>query len=161
MTQYVYLLHKSDFVEPHQPIYKIGKTKQPNFDRFKSYPNGSVMLFQSSCRDCDELERKIRILFKHRYKWRKECGYEYFEGDQFSMIRDLCGIVQNEGVIQVEGLFNCIPCGLSTYNRTDFAKHRRTQNHVRRTQNPEEYAFRCSNCANTYRSKQSLRWSEV
>ena len=240
MAQYVYLLQTSRFVVAQEPIYKIGRTEQSNFRRFGNYENGFVMLFQSSCRDCKKLEKQIRILFKSRYVWRSDCGYEYFEGDQFSMIRDLCDIVRNEGVAQDEGVeepmqdendeydtsndistvqeddteseeeevsagsnaneddddtvndgeevlagsnatedqgdnengvvvlfagvqrpFNCIPCGLSTFNRSNFAKHRRTQSHIRRTQNPGEYAFRCTICANTYRSRQSLWNHEV
>ena len=62
------------------------------------------MLFQSSCRDCDELERQIIMLFTSKYVQRLDYGHEYFEGDQLSMIRDLCDIVRNEGVIQEEGV---------------------------------------------------------
>ena len=63
MAQYVYLFHTREFFNTNQPIYKIGKTVQPNFTRFTNYPRGSVMFFQSSCRNCHELERKIIKLF--------------------------------------------------------------------------------------------------
>jgi hypothetical protein len=67
------------------------------FTRFAKYPRGSVMLFQSSCRNCHELERKIIKLFTSKYILRSYFGREYFEGDQRSMIGDLCDIVKNEG----------------------------------------------------------------
>ena len=104
MSQYVYLFHTREFFNSNKPIYKIGKTTKPNFTRFSNYPKGSVMLFQSSCRNCDELERQIIILFTTNYVWRFDLGQELFEGDQLSMIRDLCDIVRNEKVIQDEGV---------------------------------------------------------
>ena len=55
MTQYVYLFHTREFFNSNQPIYKIGKTTKPNFTRFSNYPKGSVMLFQSACLNCHEL----------------------------------------------------------------------------------------------------------
>ena len=183
MAQYVYLFHTKEFFNSHQPIYKIGKTKQPNFNRFKNYPRGSVMLFQSSCHDCDKLEKQIIILFTSRYV--RRLGLEYFEGDQSSMIRDMCDIVQNEGVTQdafvsdarengddaandevevpavPQRLFNCIPCGLSTNNRSNFDRHQLTRKHIDRMQNPDDYVFECIICFKTYDTNRSLRKHNV
>ena len=100
MTQYVYLFHTREFFNSNQPIYKIGKTTKPNFTRFSNYPKGSVMLFQSSCRNCHELEMIIITLFTSKYVRKIDFGREYFEGDQSSMIGDLCDIVKNEGILQ-------------------------------------------------------------
>jgi hypothetical protein len=83
-------------VNSNQPIYKIGKTTKSNFIRFNQYPNGSVLLFQSSCYDCNELERKIINLFTMRYKICSLIGREYFEGDSRKMIMDLCGLINEE-----------------------------------------------------------------
>jgi rubrerythrin len=58
------------------------------------------MLFQSSCRNCHELEKEIIKLFTSKYIQKTYFGREYFEGDQHSMIGDLCDIVKNEGIIQ-------------------------------------------------------------
>jgi hypothetical protein len=58
------------------------------------------MLFQSSCRNCHELEKEIIKLFTSKYVQKTYFGREYFEGDQRSMIGDLCDIVKNEGIIQ-------------------------------------------------------------
>ena len=100
MTQYVYLFHTREFFNSNKPIYKIGKTTKPNFTRFSNYPKGSVMLFQSSCRNCHELEMIIITLFTSKYVRKIDFGREYFEGDQSSMIGDLCDIVKNEGILQ-------------------------------------------------------------
>ena len=184
MVEYIYLLHTSKFVVSNQPIYKIGKTTQPNFNRFKGYDKGYVMLFQSSCRDCDELENQIKFLFKSRYVRRIDCGHEYFEGDQFSMIRDLCDIVQNEEVVNpsitecitqnalvlnankndtknggetsVQEIQRCIPCGLSTNNKYNYEKHLETTTHIDRKKNPKEYKFKCKDCLKTFRNKTSV-----
>ena len=182
MEEYIYLLHTSRFVVSNQPIYKIGKTTQPNFNRFRGYDKGFVMLFQSSCRDCDELENQIIILFKKRYKLR--FGREFFEGDKISMIRDLCDIVRNEklkiplitecitqnalvlkknkndtkngGKTSVHEILRCIPCGLSTNNEYYYGKHLKTPTHIDRMENPKDYDFKCENCLKTFTSQQSV-----
>ena len=100
MSQYVYLFHTRELFNSNQPIYKIGKTTKPNFTRFSNYPKGSVMLFQSACLNCHELEKEIIKLFTSKYVRKTYFGREYFEGNQRSMIGDLCDIVKNEGVIQ-------------------------------------------------------------
>lgn len=224
MAQYVYLLHTREFRNSHQPIYKIGRTKQSNFRRFGNYERGFVMLFQSSCRDCALLEKEIIRLFTIKYVRRLEYGREYFEGDQLSMMGDLCDIVRNEGVIQDEGveepvqgdngsndtnnnisttqdthvsnavveeiteyitqntfvlntsededdivnegeevlvgvqrMLNCIPCGLSTDIRFNYAKNLKTKKHVSRMQNPEMDAFECMICFRTFDTNKKLR----
>ena len=100
MSQYVYLFHTRELFNSNQPIYKIGKTTKPNFTRFSNYPKGSVMLFQSACLNCHELEKEIIKLFTSKYVRKTYFGREYFEGNQRSMIGDLCDIVKNEGITQ-------------------------------------------------------------
>jgi T5orf172 domain len=102
MTQYVYLFQTREFFNAKQPIYKIGKTKQPNFTRFSEYPRGSVMLFQSSCYNCHKLEQKIIKLFTTKYELKRSIGTEYFEGDYRKMIRDICDIVCSEEIVDEE-----------------------------------------------------------
>jgi uncharacterized membrane-anchored protein YjiN (DUF445 family) len=99
MTQYVYLSHTREFFNAKQPIYKIGKTTKQNFTRFSEYARGSVMLFQSSCSNCHELERKIITLFTSKYELKRSIGTEYFEGDYRKMIRDMCDIVSSEEIV--------------------------------------------------------------
>lgn len=96
MTQYIYLLQTREFVNSKEPIYKIGKTTKLNFTRFNQYPQGSVLLFQSSCFDCNKLEREIIQLFKSKYKVRRSIGRESFEGNSHEMIKDFCDFIKNE-----------------------------------------------------------------
>jgi hypothetical protein len=62
------------------PIYKIGKTEQENIRRFSQYPKGSLLLIQTKVQDCNIAEKELISIFKNKFKWRKEYGYEYFEG---------------------------------------------------------------------------------
>jgi len=94
-TQYVYLLQIREFVNSSTPVYKIGRTKQNNLDRFNSYPKGSILLYQRYCKDCLGCEYEIIALFDKKYKKRKEYGNEYFEGDCDEMIDDIHSIVKN------------------------------------------------------------------
>ena len=96
MTQYIYLLQTREFVNSKEPIYKIGKTTKLNFTRFNQYPQGSVLLFQSSCFDCNKLEKEIIQLFKSKYKVRRSIGRESFEGNSHEMIKDFCDFINNE-----------------------------------------------------------------
>ena len=95
-TQYVYLLQTREFFNSKQPVYKIGRTKKHNLTRFSQYTLGSVLLFQSSCRDCYKLEREIITLFKQKYIHKHLIGRESFEGDVDEMVRDLCDIIKYE-----------------------------------------------------------------
>jgi transposase-like protein len=47
-----------------------------------------------SCRDCHVLEKKIIALFKINYEL--HCGMEYFKGDRFEMIKDICRLILEE-----------------------------------------------------------------
>lgn len=98
MTQYIYLLQTREFVNSKEPIYKIGKTTKLNFTRFKQYPQGSVLLFQSSCFDCNKLEKQIIQLFKSKYKIRTSIGRESFQGNCHEMIKDFCDFIKNERI---------------------------------------------------------------
>jgi hypothetical protein len=115
---YVYLLQEREFINSN--IIKIGKTKQENLKRFKSYPKGSILLVQKICSDCDVLERDIIDNFKNNFNHRKDIGNEYFEGS-ISLIINLfeflinkqgynsCYFTNNENIINSFEVFinNC------------------------------------------------------
>lgn len=94
--EYIYLLQEREFVKTNEPIFKIGKTKQENNKRFLQYPKGSILLSQSSCNDCDALEKKFIKLFKQKYIHRKDIGNEYFEGDYKLMKKDIHKNIEEE-----------------------------------------------------------------
>jgi phage anti-repressor protein len=99
MAEYIYLLQTREFINSKQNIYKIGKTTQPNLTRFNSYPNGSKLLIQMVCNDCDMAEKEILRLFRKKYTERKEFGNEYFEGDYSNMIDDIYQKLRNITII--------------------------------------------------------------
>ena len=80
MAQYIYLLHEREFIKTNENIYKIGKTKQENLKRICNYPNGTKLLLQIICNDCDNLEKLIINIFKEKFILQKEIGNEYFKG---------------------------------------------------------------------------------
>ncbi len=94
-TQYIYLLLEREFIKTNELIYKIGKTKQKNTDRFKSYPKGSVLLNLSICDNCDAIEKELEKIFKIKYKQRKDIGTEYFEGNYKDMIDTINRYLKN------------------------------------------------------------------
>jgi hypothetical protein len=67
MTEYIYLLQESELIRLNEPIYKIGKTKQENLKRIQNYPNGTRLLLQIICNDCDNSEKELIQLFKNKY----------------------------------------------------------------------------------------------
>jgi hypothetical protein len=93
--QYVYLLQEREFIKTKEPVYKIGKTKQPNATRFLQYPKESSLIFQSSCIDCDTCERQIIAFFKNKYIHRTDIGNEYYEGNCDNMLIDISEINLN------------------------------------------------------------------
>ena len=93
---YIYLLIEREFLKTNEKIYKIGKTRQLNFKRFKQYPKGSMLLYQTWCDNCDTKERELLTHFRSKYKHRKDVGAEYFEGDYNNMIKDISGIIHGK-----------------------------------------------------------------
>lgn len=97
-VKYIYMVKTREFVRTAENIFKIGKTEQQNFERFKAYPKGSILLFQSICDNCHECEKIIIKKFKEEFIHRIEFGNEYFEGDCNKMISILCDIVSHKNV---------------------------------------------------------------
>jgi len=88
-TDYIYLLQEREFITSKQNIYKIGKTKQNNLNRFSQYPKGSILLFQIICNDCNITEKILIKLFDSKYIKRTDIGNEYFQGNFKNMISDI------------------------------------------------------------------------
>lgn len=83
---FIYILLEREFLDKREPIYKIGKTRQPNFKRFNSYPKGSVLELFTHCKDCDIVETVLINRFKTLFEPMKNIGNEYFKGDLTDMI---------------------------------------------------------------------------
>lgn len=101
-VKYIYMLKTRESVRMNENIFKIGKTEQQNFERFKAYPKGSILLFQSICKNCHECEKIIIKKFKEEFIHRIDFGNEYFEGDCNKMISMLCDIVSCKNMDTLE-----------------------------------------------------------
>jgi hypothetical protein len=88
-VEYIYLLQNRTSIQTNKSIYKIGRTSQPNFERFKGYDKGYKILLHIICDNCIEIETNLIQLFKIKYKHREDYGNEYFEGDYKEMIKDI------------------------------------------------------------------------
>ena len=95
MNQYIYLLQEREFIKTNEIIYKVGKTKQENLKRLHNYPNGSKLIFQSVCNNCDICEKNILKEFREQFILKKDIGNEYFEGDYIKMLEIIYKICFN------------------------------------------------------------------
>jgi len=96
--EYIYLIKLREFIKTNENIYKIGRTSQNNMQRFYQYPKNSVILFQMSCKNSKEIEKKIIYIFKEKYILKKEIGTEYFEGNYINMIEDIYNILKENNL---------------------------------------------------------------
>jgi hypothetical protein len=62
MTGYIYLLQEREFIKTKENIYKLGKTKQENLKRIQNYPNGTKLIIQLECENCDINEKNLIII---------------------------------------------------------------------------------------------------
>ena len=162
--QYVYLLQEREFVNNGEPVYKIGKTKQANLQRFNSYPKGSVLLQQTYCNDCNKTEKEIIKLFDTKYKKRTDRGSEYYEGNFKQMIFDINKIIDIENEIEDKNnkitkieQYSCICCGYNTIYKSNFEKHKLTIKHLNNcNENTIEKTFCCEKCNKKYKSNVGL-----
>jgi len=101
-NEYIYLLQEREFIKTNEPIYKIGKSKQENLKRICNYPNGTKLLFQTICYNCDKLEKELIKIFKEKYELQKNIGLEYFKGNYKEMIKDIYAIIFNKEEIIIK-----------------------------------------------------------
>lgn len=94
--EYIYLLKDRTAVRSSEEVYKIGKIKQSNLNRFKSYPKGINILLLIKCDNCSLVEKKIMYLFKQKYIHNRDYGNEYFNGNPKEMITDILNIIFNK-----------------------------------------------------------------
>jgi len=107
MSEYIYLLQEREFIKTTEPIYKIGKSKQENLKRICNYPNGTKLLFQIICKNCDTLEKDLIKIFKNKYELQKDIGNEYFKGDYNEMIKDIFKLIYiNDNTLKQDNALN-------------------------------------------------------
>ncbi len=95
LCSYIYLLQDRTAVAINASVFKVGKTTQPNFERFKNYPKGYKVILHLACSDCHSIEKNIIELFKQKYTPRLDYDTESFEGNCVSMKNDILNIITN------------------------------------------------------------------
>lgn len=122
-VEYIYLLQEREFVKTNENIYKIGKTKQKNLKRIGNYPNGTILVFQIKCIDCDMNEKIILNKFKEHFIHNKDIGLEYFTGDENKMIDIIYNIVKVNNKAEIEDSLECIKCNKILSSKNYLQKH--------------------------------------
>lgn len=98
---YIYVLHEREFLVKNMNVYKIGKTKQLNFKRFRSYPKGSVISLFIRCRDCDSIEKTLLEKFQKKFELMTEFGNEYFKGNCDDMIATITSYINMHNKLSI------------------------------------------------------------
>ena len=58
----IYLL-KTDMIMENLPIYKIGRSRQPDVKRVRSYPKMYQLVSMNTCENCVYIESELLHLF--------------------------------------------------------------------------------------------------
>lgn len=86
--QHIYLLRPVAHVIKNENIFKVGKTTQTNpKQRFRGYDSGYEVWLTVKCNNCDDLEKKILVIFNEKFKL--DHGKEFFNGDPIEMIKTI------------------------------------------------------------------------
>ena len=94
LNTYIYMLKDARAVIGNMNVFKIGKTTQENFERFKGYPKGFKIYLFLACTNCHIFEKQILSKFRSKYASWLDFDTESFEGDPCSMIRDIFDIIK-------------------------------------------------------------------
>ena len=132
MTEYIYLLQEREFIKTKENIYKLGKTKQDNLKRIQNYSNGTKLIIQLECENCDITEKVLIKIFKKNFIQRIDIGTEYFEGDKYEMISIIYNVVMDYNKI-VNSNILCHICNFTAKNKNEFEKHVRSKQHINNT----------------------------
>ena len=92
IKEYIYIIHSAQHI--NENIYKIGRTKNIS-KRLKQYPNGSELLFTTTCNNSKLIENKIIHYLKNdsNYIHYKESGNEYFKCELENLKFDIQNII--------------------------------------------------------------------
>ena len=126
--EYIYLLQEREFIKTNEPIYKIGKTKQECLKRICNYPNGTKLLIQILCNDCDKYERLLINKFKELFIHKQEIGNEYFKGNCYKMIETIYNLIwdleiKNINENKIENKNQCNKCNKILSSQQYLQKH--------------------------------------
>lgn len=154
-VEYIYCILEREFINSTENIYKIGKTKQTNVDRFKQYSKGSILIFHMLSTNCSADEYRIIQLFKTKYVQRTEIGSEYFSGNIDNMMRDMFDIVSQTK--KKEEKYKCDVCNYTTQHLWVINDHLVSERHLCMVNNNTDFVYCCETCPKKYKSSSGLR----
>uniref|UniRef100_A0A6C0IBJ9 C2H2-type domain-containing protein n=1 Tax=viral metagenome TaxID=1070528 RepID=A0A6C0IBJ9_9ZZZZ len=155
-VEYIYCILEREFTNSSENIYKIGKTKQSNIDRFKQYSKGSILLFHMISTDCSADEKQIIKLFIQKYIQRTEIGREYFSGDINNIIRDIFDIVSKYNKNNTTKEHKCEICNYSTEYQWVYNKHITSERHNEMINKSCDFTHNCKICQKKYKTNSGL-----
>ena len=129
----IYLL-KTDMIMENLPIYKIGRSRQPDVKRIRSYPKTYQLVSMNTCENCVYIEAELIKLFHTKYK----IAYkrEYFIGDEDEMAKDIRTMI--DASIPNKHFFKCKLCSFDTYVKAEYDEHLTTQDHSMKVEEEDE-----------------------
>ncbi len=93
-----YFIWKYENIVKNEKIYKFGVSERYHdpFKRFNQYKNGSEIIKYFMIQNLYENEQKIIELCKNKYKPSYNNGYEYFQGDLFTIMNEIIEIIKDD-----------------------------------------------------------------
>ena len=127
----IYLL-KTDMILENLPIYKIGRSRQPDVKRVRSYPKTYQLVSMNTCENCVYIESELLKLFHKKYK----IAYrnEYFVGDEVEMAKDIRTMIDS----YIPNHFHCKLCSFDTHVKAEYDEHLTTQEHSMKVEEEDE-----------------------
>jgi hypothetical protein len=132
----IYLL-KTDMTIDNLPIYKIGRSRQPDVKRIRSYPKTYQLVSMNTCENCVYIEAELLKLFHSKYKIAYR--HEYFVGDENEMARDIRTMIDEYIPNEIKPLFfECKLCAFKTHVKAGYDDHLTTQEHSMKVKEADE-----------------------
>jgi hypothetical protein len=141
----LYLIWCNNYIERNEKIYKVGRS-DILYNRVKSYPSGSKILFTILCNESRKCEHLIINKFNYYFILKK--GYEYFYGDADQMIMIIKNIVMLEcNIIDITNIINV---------HQNFNNREYIQNYI--NNNPKQIGkklvtYKCEKCEAEFNNK--------
>jgi hypothetical protein len=132
----IYLL-KTDMTMDHLPIYKIGRSRQPDVKRVRSYPKTYKLVSMNTCENCVYIEAELLKLFHKKYK----ISYrnEYFIGDENEMAKDIRTMIDASIPNEIKPVsFECKLCAFKTHVKAEYDDHLTTEEHRLKVEEADE-----------------------
>ena len=116
----------------HLPIYKIGRSRQPDVKRVRSYPKTYQLVSMNTCTNCVYIEAELIKLFHTKYKiaYRRE----YFVGDEVEMAKDIRSMIDS----YIPNHFHCKLCSFDTHVKAEYDDHLTTEEHRLKVEEEDE-----------------------